>query len=190
MQAVVIDEAHCISTWGSKFRKDYSRIGELRAIIPPGIAFIAVSATLHGDILEDVKKVLHFDNTVKVIKADTDRPNIRYVVEMTRGGIETCYHALEAYMDSNVYFDKVSDMSAAYVHLSTTIRKSGADSNFKLDDIVMYFADLATDTKRLYMSKFKQDACPTVRQRTDGDVCPLRISFYIFTTIYAKMSGL
>jgi len=159
VQAVVIDEAHCISTWGSDFRKDYSRIGELRSIIPPGIAFVAVSATLHGDILQDVKRSLHFDNTVKVIKADTDRPNIRYEVQVTNGSIDSCFEALEAYMDSKktlVYFDKGSDMTGAYLHLSTIIRSSGLGSTFQLSDIVMYYADLATETKRLYMSKFKQ----------------------------------
>ncbi|KAG0242698.1 ATP-dependent DNA helicase Q4, partial [Mortierella polycephala] len=29
LQAVVLDEAHCVSTWGPEFREDYYRIGEL-----------------------------------------------------------------------------------------------------------------------------------------------------------------
>ncbi|KAF9324375.1 hypothetical protein BG006_000567, partial [Podila minutissima] len=100
VQAVVIDEAHCISTWGPEFRKDYSRIGDLRSRVPRGTAFVAVSATLHGQILQDVKRSLHYASNVTVIGANTDRPNVRYEAQVTNGNINSCYMALETFMDS------------------------------------------------------------------------------------------
>jgi superfamily II DNA helicase RecQ len=156
--AVVIDEAHCISTWGPEFRTDYSRIGDLRSNVPPGTAFVAVSATLHGQILQDVKRNLHFEDNVTVIKADTDRPNVRYEVRVSNGDISTCYKALEEFMDSKktiVYFDKGDHMSAAYIHLMSSIRDSSSGSLLP-DQIVKYYADLAPETKLLYMSKLKR----------------------------------
>ncbi|KAG2028715.1 P-loop containing nucleoside triphosphate hydrolase protein [Suillus americanus] len=35
--AIVIDEAHCISQWGEKFREEYAKLGTLRAFVPSHI---------------------------------------------------------------------------------------------------------------------------------------------------------
>lgn len=161
LQAVVIDEAHCISTWGPEFRVDYDRIGELRSKIPPGAAFVAVSATLHGNILQDVKRSLHFDSNVAVIRADTDRPNVRYEVHVTNGAIETCYQGLEAFLDSKktiVYFDNINELMHTYRHLCSKIHASTSASEPPFprpEQIATYFSDLTTATKLLYMSRFK-----------------------------------
>lgn len=159
VQAVVIDEAHCISTWGPEFRKEYSRIGDLRSSVPPGTAFVAVSATLHGQLLQDVKRSLHFSSDVFVIRADTDRPNIRYEVQVCKGNIGTCYQALEGFLDSKktiVYFDRTDELLGAFIHLHTFIGSSASQSSIRSDQIVTYFADLAPASKQLYMSKFKR----------------------------------
>jgi len=31
---IVIDEAHCISEWGSDFRPDYARLSQIRSMFP------------------------------------------------------------------------------------------------------------------------------------------------------------
>ena len=43
--ALVVDEAHCVKTWGDKFRTAFSKIGELRSIIPKGVNVLALTAT-------------------------------------------------------------------------------------------------------------------------------------------------
>jgi len=149
VQAVVIDEAHCISTWGPEFRKDYSRIGDLCSRVPPGTSFLAVSATLHGQILQDVRRSLHYGSNVTVIKADTDCPNVRYEVQVTSGNINSCYEALEAFMDSKktvVYFDSGDDLQNAYLHLLSRIRTS-QPSLVQSNQIAKYYADLAPEIK-------------------------------------------
>lgn len=155
VQAVVVDEAHCISTWGPEFRPQYSRIGDLRSKVPPGVAFVAVSATLHGQILEDVKESLRYAGDVIVIKADTDRPNIKYEVQMCYNN-DTLYPGLEFLLDFKktiVYFDKLDEMNKAYSYLA---RKALAFQPPRHELIGCYFADLATDTKQLYMAQFRR----------------------------------
>ncbi|KAI7822050.1 P-loop containing nucleoside triphosphate hydrolase protein, partial [Gamsiella multidivaricata] len=157
VQAVVIDEAHCISTWGPEFRKDYSRIGDLRSRLPPGTAFVAVSATLHGQILQDVRRSFHYGSDVTVIKANTDRQNVRYEVRVSNDS-RSCHEDLEFLLDFKktiVYFDKMNDMMAVYRHLR--IKAEASQPSLRQSDIIAYFnADLKTETKELYMLKFKR----------------------------------
>ena len=54
LQAVCIDEAHCISLWGGSFRTDYANLGVLRGRFPSNVPFIIASATLPDHILNDI----------------------------------------------------------------------------------------------------------------------------------------
>jgi superfamily II DNA helicase RecQ len=129
-------------------------------MIPPSTAFVAVSATLQGQILQDVRRSLHYGSNVTIIKADTDRPNVRYEVQVTRGDINSCHEALETFKDSKktiVYFDNGDDLKNAYFHLLSRIRASTSQpSILQSNQIAKYYADLAPETKQLYMSKFKR----------------------------------
>ncbi|KDQ51993.1 hypothetical protein JAAARDRAFT_62158 [Jaapia argillacea MUCL 33604] len=78
--SVVIDEAHVVSHWGSQFRKKYGSLGILRAFLPQGTPFIAVSATLPPRIRADVLTKLQFPKDHVVIDVGNDRPNVSIVV--------------------------------------------------------------------------------------------------------------
>jgi RecQ family ATP-dependent DNA helicase len=154
VQAVVIDEAHCISTWGADFRTDYALIGDLRCKVPPGVAFIAVSATLHGRILDDVIKSLHFSKDVPVVRANTDRPNVRYEVWKFKNN-NTCIESLDFLLDfkkSIVYFDSTATLVKVYKRLLEKARTSNKDPR----RIGYYYAGLTFETKELYMSRFRK----------------------------------
>ena len=58
----VIDEAHCISSWGHDFRPDYKRLRELRQKFP-GIPLIALTATATPRVRADNLNQLHMKNT-------------------------------------------------------------------------------------------------------------------------------
>jgi len=58
--SIVIDEAHVVSHWGSGFQKKYGSLGILRAIIPKGTPFVAMSATLSERVRLDVLAKLQF----------------------------------------------------------------------------------------------------------------------------------
>lgn len=72
----IIDEAHCVSLWGS-FRPDYRHLGDLRHLQRSPAPVMATSATLTPDALADVKKILAFqDEKLFVSQCSIDRPNI------------------------------------------------------------------------------------------------------------------
>jgi len=69
----VIDEAHCISTWGHNFRPDYLRLPEIIEYLNnPQI--LALTATATKEVEEDIQKQLK--TKCKVFKASFDRPNL------------------------------------------------------------------------------------------------------------------
>src|SRR3989344_5817980 len=69
----VIDEAHCISTWGHNFRPDYLRLPEIiEEFNHPQI--LALTATATKEVEEDIQKQLK--TQCKVSKASFDRPNL------------------------------------------------------------------------------------------------------------------
>lgn len=75
---LVIDEAHCVSSWGHDFRPDYLRLGEVRRELgdPPVLAMTATASDpVRAEIIE---KLTMRDVDVQV--HGVDRPEIRLVV--------------------------------------------------------------------------------------------------------------
>ncbi|KAM6493489.1 P-loop containing nucleoside triphosphate hydrolase protein [Amanita muscaria] len=58
--AIMVNEAHCISQWGS-FRPEYWHIGQLRYLQRKRCPYLVTSATMSPAIIRDVKKVLNLD---------------------------------------------------------------------------------------------------------------------------------
>ena len=52
---VVVDEAHCISSWGHDFRPAFRRIINLMQVLPANIPVLATTATATVDVAEDIK---------------------------------------------------------------------------------------------------------------------------------------
>lgn len=74
----VVDEAHCVSSWGHDFRPDYLRLGEaVERLGHPTV--IALTATASPPVRVDIVERLHMRDAVQVVKG-FDRPNIRLEV--------------------------------------------------------------------------------------------------------------
>ncbi|KAI1290504.1 ATP-dependent DNA helicase sgs1 [Mortierella claussenii] len=87
LYAVVVDEAHCICTWGGDFRKDYSRIGELCCLVLRMTPFLTLSATLPSGTLDAVRKSLHCQPDIRIINIGNDRPNTKNIVSILQQSI-------------------------------------------------------------------------------------------------------
>jgi superfamily II DNA helicase RecQ len=76
LQAVCIDEAHCISLWGGSFCTDYANLGVFRGRFPSNVPFIIASATLPDHILDDIRGKLKLSQDAKMVRVSNAHPNI------------------------------------------------------------------------------------------------------------------
>jgi len=160
--SVVVDEAHVVSHWGSGFRKKYGTLGVLRALLPKGTPFVAMSATLPGRVRKDVLAKLQFDpKKFNYLNLGNDRPNVSLVVRAIQNPMNT-YSDLEFLIPKGirsadevpkgfVYADNVSgglDM-VDYLDglLPTELRGTGL--------IRPYNAGLSKECRDLVMELFK-----------------------------------
>ena len=78
----VVDEAHCVASWGHDFRPDYLRLGEVRQRIGSPTA-AALTATGAEPVRREIIERLALDDPLLVVRG-VDRPNID--LEVTRWG--------------------------------------------------------------------------------------------------------
>ncbi|MFZ4714780.1 MAG: DNA helicase RecQ [Bacteriovoracaceae bacterium] len=76
---IAIDEAHCVSQWGHEFRKDYTRLGELKSQFPD-VPVIALTATADEKTRLDISEQLKMKNP-EIYVSSFDRPNIKYLIQ-------------------------------------------------------------------------------------------------------------
>ena len=74
---VVIDEAHTVSQWGDTFRSAYLELGQIVANLKPKVT-TAFTATASAEILDRFAEIIFGGIQPNIIRADPDRPNIRY----------------------------------------------------------------------------------------------------------------
>jgi superfamily II DNA helicase RecQ len=74
----IIDEAHCVSSWGHDFRKDYRVLGLLKEEYPTA-PIVALTATARPKVAEDIIKSLNIP-TCSRITAGFDRSNLLFEV--------------------------------------------------------------------------------------------------------------
>ncbi len=75
---VVIDEAHCISSWGHDFRPAFKRIINLTKLLPANIPVLATTATATIEVAQDIKNQIGGD--IEIIRGNLLRENLKLSV--------------------------------------------------------------------------------------------------------------
>lgn len=75
---LVVDEAHCVASWGHDFRPDYLRLGAVRTDLgrPPTVAMTATGAE---PVRREIAERLGLEEPVLIVRG-VDRPNIDLTV--------------------------------------------------------------------------------------------------------------
>ena len=90
---IVIDEAHCISTWGHDFRPDYRRIVRLLDAIPESTAVLALTATANKRVEVDILQQMGVG--VQVLRGPMLRSNLHLHVVHVQGDQEKLSYLAE-----------------------------------------------------------------------------------------------
>lgn len=76
----VVDEAHCVSTWGIDFRPDYERLASVFQRLGAK-KILALTATATEGVKEDIRQKLFLGKDIHVVQHTVNRENIFYHVE-------------------------------------------------------------------------------------------------------------
>ncbi|KAF9792319.1 P-loop containing nucleoside triphosphate hydrolase protein [Thelephora terrestris] len=79
----VIDEAHCIETWGRDFRESYKLLGQLRKKYPH-VPIMALTATADPRVRGDILGQLGIHDCLQILQS-SNRANLHYEVCTRRG---------------------------------------------------------------------------------------------------------
>ncbi|MBT7188891.1 MAG: DNA helicase RecQ, partial [Anaerolineae bacterium] len=85
VEAIVIDEAHCISEWGHDFRPEYRQLNTLRRKLPQA-TILALTATATRRVRADIKKSLEIADANE-FTGSFDRPNLSLSVSDKVAGV-------------------------------------------------------------------------------------------------------
>ncbi len=108
-----VDEAHCISEWGHDFRPDYTRLGEIRALLGNPTT-IALTATATPRVQQDIIQQLNLQD-VKIFHTGIERSNLFLAVEDVFGEDEKFDRIVKQIADLKngsgiVYFALIQDL--------------------------------------------------------------------------------
>ncbi len=90
---LVVDEAHCVASWGHDFRPDYLRLGDARERLG-GPPTVALTATAAEPVREEIVRRLSLEDPLLVVQG-VDRPNIDLEVRRHADESEKRQHLLD-----------------------------------------------------------------------------------------------
>ncbi|KAG8717276.1 hypothetical protein FRC08_007863 [Ceratobasidium sp. 394] len=160
----IVDEAHAIWAWGaSGFRKDFERIGDMRALMPdPNSPMCAATATLSSQVKDTVVRSLQIRPGHLSINLGNWRPNLCYGLRVMSGG-QRSYSEVRQFFDSR---KNVMDIPQALVfvenyeaarHIAEELRNHfgliGVEGSLA---IPYYHSIIDEETKRCTEQRFRE----------------------------------
>lgn len=92
--AFVVDKAHCIKSWGAKFRDSFRRLGEARSLVHPTVNVMALTATAVYSSRSTIKRTLGMSSRSCEVVASPIKRNIKFVSCKNTKSVKDCLHPL------------------------------------------------------------------------------------------------
>ncbi len=137
---IAVDEAHCISQWGSDFRPAYKNITLLRQL-QPSVNVIALTASAKPDVIKDITKELELIQP-KIFKQSFFRSNLAYMV----------YHENDKYYRIERILNKHKAPSIIYVRNRKLTLEVSSFLESKAIAATYYHGGLSNDEKNANMT--------------------------------------
>ncbi|MEM1282585.1 MAG: RecQ family ATP-dependent DNA helicase [Chlamydiota bacterium] len=150
---VVVDEAHCISTWGHDFRPSYRQIVNYVQAIQlknSEVRVLGLTATANGKTEDDIKEQLSTIRPIKVLRASMDRPNISLssiTCESIAEKLEACHQLVKQLLGCGLIYCATRENTAI---VAEYLQQKGIKATG-------YHAGLSPDAKRELQSQFIAD---------------------------------
>ena len=146
---LAIDEAHCVSEWGTSFRPAYLEIGRIAETLRP-LAISAFTATASRSVLETMTRSLFAEKPWRLVAGDPDRPNIGYAVLPTLSREHSLMRILETARRPLIVF---ASSRRTVERLALLIRERWEEERVRF-----YHAGLESAEKRVVESWFLSSA--------------------------------
>ena len=160
---IVIDEAHCISTWGHDFRPSYRQILHfIQAVekVNPEVKILGLTATADERVEKDIERHLSSPlQKVHVLRENMDRPNIQLSMLAAEGiasKLFLCKELLSKLEGSGLIYCATrenTELTAEY------LQQEGFS-------IIAYHAGLESEEKRKIQTAFSSDQYKVVSATT------------------------
>ena len=144
---IVIDEAHCVSQWGHEFRKDYTRLHELRTRFPR-TPIVALTATADEKTRKDIIAQLGLRDPA-VFVSSFDRPNIKYMILDRVDEMKQLQEFIQA--------DHANDTGIVYCLSRAKVERVAEALQKKGYPAVAYHAGLSQEERSKNQKRFNED---------------------------------
>jgi ATP-dependent DNA helicase RecQ len=165
---VVVDEAHCISTWGHDFRPSYRRIVDaVESFVArrPDLRVLALTATANERTEADIVSLLGTDaGALAVHRQGMDRPNLALEVHGVRS-LPSKLARLSVVVSRELERLRSAGLSGSGILYCATRDQTEIAAGFLQEcgvDVVAYHAGLEPDRKRELQRAFTQSEVPVI----------------------------
>jgi ATP-dependent DNA helicase RecQ len=143
--AVIMDEAHCLSQWSDNFRSSYCLVGDfIRQKNPKVVA--AFTATCPDEVEADIRRVLHLENAQKLAYY-ARRSNLHLKSENMISETQVADYVSGVRGPVIVYCATINKVEHTAKQLMSALR----------EDVIIFHGELAPTDKRVNQDMFMND---------------------------------